>query len=37
LRRKLAVDKVLARRRTIGGTAPARVRAEVRAWKKRLV
>ncbi len=36
LRRDLAVDKVLARRKVVGGTAPARVRAEVKAWRKRL-
>ncbi len=32
----LGVDEVLARRNTIGGTAPARVQAEVRAWKEKL-
>ncbi len=32
----LSVDKVLARRQALGGTAPKRVRAEVRAWQKRL-
>lgn len=32
----LAVDAVLARRATVGGTAPERVRTEVRRWKERL-
>ena len=36
LARELAVRKQLARRRAIGGTAPTRVRAEVRSWKRRL-
>jgi argininosuccinate lyase len=36
LHRELAVSEVLARRKTVGGTAPQRVRAEVEAWKKRL-
>ena len=36
LRRKLSVKSVLGRRKAIGGTAPSRVRAEVKAWKKRL-
>jgi argininosuccinate lyase len=36
LRDQLAVDRVLARRRTIGGTAPARVRAEAKSWARRL-
>ncbi len=36
LGKELTVSKVLARRKAIGGTAPQRVRAEVRAWKKRL-
>jgi argininosuccinate lyase len=30
------VDRVLARRKVAGGTAPARVRAEVKAWRKKL-
>jgi argininosuccinate lyase len=33
---ELSVPAVLARRNTIGGTAPRRVRAEVRRWKRRL-
>ena len=32
----LKVDKVLGRRKVIGGTAPARVRQQVRSWQKRL-
>lgn len=36
LQKELSVSKVLARRKTIGGTAPQRVRSEVKAWKKRL-
>lgn len=36
LARELTVTRVLARRRAVGGTAPARVRAEVRRWKKQL-
>ncbi|MGA1608857.1 MAG: argininosuccinate lyase, partial [Planctomycetota bacterium] len=36
LRRELSVDRVLARRKVAGGTAPSRVRAEVNAWQKRL-
>ncbi|MHC4516848.1 MAG: argininosuccinate lyase, partial [Planctomycetota bacterium] len=32
----LSVDAVLARRSAIGGTAPARVRAEVEYWQKEL-
>ncbi len=35
-RTELSVDAVLARRNQIGGTAPERVRAEVREWKRRL-
>ena len=34
--RRLELRSVLARRNTVGGTAPARVRAEVRRWKKLL-
>ncbi|MEM7203091.1 MAG: argininosuccinate lyase [Planctomycetota bacterium] len=36
LARALAPDQVLARRTALGGTAPARVRAEAKAWHKRL-
>jgi argininosuccinate lyase len=36
LRELLGVDAVLARRDVLGGTAPARVRAEIAAWKKEL-
>ena len=36
LRRDLDVQRVLARRKVVGGTAPTRVRAEVRGWKRRL-
>ncbi|MGA1524143.1 MAG: hypothetical protein ACO4CZ_09255, partial [Planctomycetota bacterium] len=36
LRRELSVDRVLARRKVAGGTAPSRVRAEVKAWQKKL-
>lgn len=36
LTEQLAVQAVLARRGALGGTAPARVRAEVQAWKQRL-
>ncbi|MDA0373843.1 MAG: argininosuccinate lyase [Planctomycetota bacterium] len=36
LRRELSVERVLARRKVFGGTAPSRVRAEVKAWQKRL-
>ncbi len=32
----LSVDAVLARRNAIGGTAPARVRAEVETWQREL-
>jgi argininosuccinate lyase len=35
-RRELSVDAVLARRSVLGGTSPARVQAEVSAWKKQL-
>ena len=35
-RAELAVEQVLARRDTIGGTAPERVRAAVKDWKERL-
>jgi argininosuccinate lyase len=33
---ELSVDAVLERRNQIGGTAPERVRGEVREWKRRL-
>ena len=33
----LITDAILARRDVIGGTAPARVRAEVNAWNERLL
>ena len=36
LKAQLSVDACLARRNTLGGTSPERVRAEVEAWKKRL-
>jgi argininosuccinate lyase len=36
VRRELGLDRVLARRKVVGGTAPVRVRAEVRGWQKRL-
>ncbi|HEV8113731.1 MAG TPA: argininosuccinate lyase [Planctomycetota bacterium] len=36
LSKELSVDAVLARRSAIGGTAPKRVLAEARAWKKKL-
>lgn len=36
LKKSLSVKAVLARRKAIGGTAPARVKAEVKAWKKRV-
>ncbi len=36
LRRLLAVDAVLGRRDVTGGTAPRRVRAEIKAWQKKL-
>lgn len=36
LKRALSVERVLARRSTIGGTAPTRVRAEVRRWRNQL-
>jgi argininosuccinate lyase len=36
LKRQLAPDAVVARRRELGGTAPARVRAAARAWQRRL-
>ena len=36
LTKRLSVASVLARRKAIGGTAPSRVRAEVKAWKKRV-
>ena len=36
LRRELSVDRVLARRSTVGGTAPARVRAAAKRWLKKL-
>ncbi len=35
-RNELSLDSVLARRDSIGGTSPERVRAEVRAWKEKL-
>jgi len=35
-RAELSVDAVLERRNQIGGTAPERVRGEVREWKRRL-
>ena len=36
LRKELSVEAVLSRRNAIGGTAPERVLAEARAWKKEL-
>jgi len=36
LQKELRVDRVLGRRRAIGGTAPSRVRAEIKTWKRRL-
>jgi argininosuccinate lyase len=36
LAKELSVEAVLARRSALGGTAPRRVLAEARAWKKRL-
>jgi argininosuccinate lyase len=36
LARELSVDAVLARRDSLGGTAPKRVLEEARAWKKKL-
>jgi argininosuccinate lyase len=36
LRRELSVKQVLARRSALGGTAPTRVRAAARAWRKKL-
>jgi argininosuccinate lyase len=36
LRKELSVEAVLARRSSIGGTAPERVLAEARRWKKEL-
>ncbi|MCA8957967.1 MAG: argininosuccinate lyase, partial [Planctomycetes bacterium] len=36
LRQQLAVETVLRRRRVVGGTAPQRVRAEVKAWQNKL-
>ncbi len=36
LGKELAVERVLSRRKAIGGTAPSRVRAEVKTWKRRL-
>jgi argininosuccinate lyase len=36
LRALLSVDAVLARRDVVGGTAPARVRAEIARWSKEL-
>jgi len=36
LAKELSVEAVLARRSTIGGTAPKRVLAEARAWRKKL-
>ena len=36
LRKRLSVKAVLSRRKAIGGTAPARVKAEIKAWKKRV-
>ena len=36
LQRDLDVKRVLARRKVVGGTAPTRVRAEVRSWQRRL-
>ena len=36
LRETLSVQAVLDRRNTVGGTAPARVLAEVRAWEEQL-
>jgi argininosuccinate lyase len=35
-RAELSVEAVLERRNGIGGTAPERVRAEVREWKRRV-
>jgi len=35
-RQQLSVEAVLARRSVLGGTSPARVQAEVSAWKKKL-
>jgi argininosuccinate lyase len=35
-RAELSVEAVLEHRNQIGGTAPERVRAEVREWKRRL-
>ncbi len=35
-KRELSVERVLNRRRCIGGTAPKRVRSEVGRWKKKL-
>jgi argininosuccinate lyase len=36
LARELAVDTVLSRRNTIGGTAPSCVTSEIQSWKERL-
>lgn len=36
LRKLLSVQAVLGRRKAIGGTAPSRVKAEVKSWKRRL-
>lgn len=36
LKKALSVERVLARRSAIGGTAPTRVRAEVRRWRRLL-
>jgi hypothetical protein len=36
LTKELSVDAILARRKTMGGTAPERVSAEAKEWEKRL-
>ena len=36
LGRELTVDRGLRRRKLIGGTAPSRVRAEIRSWRRRI-
>ena len=36
LGRELTVDRGLRRRKVIGGTAPSRVRAEIRSWRRRI-
>jgi argininosuccinate lyase len=36
LARELSVDAVLARRNSVGGTAPSRVTSEIQSWKEKL-